>query len=47
MLDRFISWLYIRRLWGPRCSEYDPDCPVCEHWREHDEVFGNGIYHNK
>lgn len=39
LLDRLISWLYIRRLWGPRCGDYEPTCCVCQHWREHDEIF--------
>jgi hypothetical protein len=25
MIDRFISWLYTRRLYGPRCSEYESE----------------------
>jgi len=37
--DRFLSWLYIRRLWGPRCSDYQEGCACCEHWKEHDEVI--------
>jgi hypothetical protein len=41
MIDRFISWLYIRRLYGPRCSEYESSCIVCEQWKHHDEMFGN------
>ena len=41
MIDRFISWLYIRRMYGPRCSEYEPSCIVCEQWKHHDEMFGN------
>lgn len=37
-IDCLVSWHYIRRLWGPRCPGH-PDCPVCEQWREHDELF--------
>lgn len=40
--DRFLSWLYLRRLWGPRCPDYLQGCPGCEHWREHDETFNEG-----
>lgn len=38
-IDRFISWLYIHRLYGPRCPDYAEGCPYCEKWREHDELF--------
>lgn len=41
LTDRFISWLYIRRLWGPRCDGFEPDCHVCRQWADHDELFGN------
>ena len=41
MIDRFISWLYTRRMYGPRCSEYESGCIVCEQWKLHDEVFGD------
>lgn len=39
--DRFLSWLYIRRLYGPRCPDYGEYCPACQQWREHDEVFND------
>lgn len=39
LIDRFISWLYIRRIWGERCSEIEPECIVCKKWIEHDEIF--------
>jgi Uma2 family endonuclease len=39
MFEHFLSWLYIRQLWGPRCDGFEPDCFVCQKWREHDEVF--------
>lgn len=41
LIDRFVSWLYITRLWGPRCSDYEPECPCCEQWKAHDELFGD------
>lgn len=37
MIDRFISWLYTRRFYGPRCPEFGDGCPVCEAWEQHDE----------
>jgi len=40
MLDRWLSWVYVRRIWGPRCSEYEAGCPCCEKWLEHDWHFG-------
>ena len=39
IIDRFISWLYTRRVWGPRCDEDQLGCPCCDKWREHDELF--------
>ena len=41
MFDRFISWLYTRHIWGPRCSEYQEGCPCCEAWATHDEMFND------
>ena len=40
MLDRFISWIYTRKIFGPRCDEYSQGCPVCDAWKFHDDVFG-------
>lgn len=40
LLDHFISWLYTRKLFGPRCSDYEPGCACCEAWKFHDELFG-------
>ncbi len=39
LIDRFISWLYIRRIWGERCGDVEPECPCCKKWIEHDELF--------
>ncbi len=39
LIDKFISWLYIRRIWGERCDEVEPKCLCCEKWIEHDELF--------
>jgi hypothetical protein len=44
LFDRLISWLYTRRIWGPRCSEYEPGCPCCERWRQHDDLFNAEWY---
>jgi len=41
-IDQFISWLYICRMWGTRCSTIDPSCGCCEKWIEHDEIFNEG-----
>jgi hypothetical protein len=41
MFDRFVSWFYTWRVWGPRCTEYEKDCLVCRQWREHDEIFNS------
>lgn len=39
MLDHLLSWLYVRRIYGTRCPDYDADCYCCKAWREHDELF--------
>jgi len=41
LYNQLISWLYISRMWGYRCEEYDPDCPTCSHWKDHDELFND------
>lgn len=41
MLDRIISWLYTRRIFGKRCPEFQEGCAVCEQWKLHDELFGD------
>lgn len=41
-MDRFISWLYTRQIWGDRCSAYEPDCHCCKAWRLHDWLFNEG-----
>lgn len=35
--DRFLSYLYTRRFFGPRCPEFEPGCPCCEAWEFHDD----------
>lgn len=37
--DRLVSWHYTRRIFEPRCSAYEPACPSCKRWREHDDLF--------
>lgn len=41
-IDRFISWIYTRRIWGVRCSVIDEECMCCQKWIEHDELFNEG-----
>lgn len=43
MIDRPLSWLYTRRLWGARCLDYDPGCACCEAWATHDWLFNDGF----
>ena len=38
MIDRLISWVYTRKMFGPRCSEYEPSCACCAAWKLHDEL---------
>lgn len=44
MIDRLISWIYINRLWGRRCSDYEPECPSCREWAMHDWMFNDGAH---
>lgn len=41
LLDKFISWVYVTRIWGPRCHDVEPECIVCSKWIEHDELFNS------
>ena len=38
-IDRIISWVYVWKIWGSRCSEIEEDCICCQKWMEHDETF--------
>jgi len=38
-IECLISSLYIKVIWGKRCSTYEESCIVCEKWKEHDEMF--------
>jgi hypothetical protein len=37
--DHLLSWAYTRRIYGPRCPDYDKECYSCEAWHLHDELF--------
>ncbi|URC15532.1 hypothetical protein DB2_30 [Octadecabacter Antarctic DB virus 2] len=39
MINRFISWLYITRMWGPRCPDFDEACCTCRAWESHDDTL--------
>jgi len=41
IIERFISWYYIRAIWGNRCPDVEPECIVCAKWIEHDELFNS------
>jgi len=41
-MNRFLSWLFTSRFYGPRCPDTDPDCPCCFAWRLHDFYFNGG-----
>lgn len=41
MFDRFLSWFYIYKIWGPRCPDFEPGCLCCQRWKEHGEVFND------
>jgi hypothetical protein len=29
---------YFAKYYGPRCEEYEKDCPVCEVWQLYDNI---------
>lgn len=37
LIDKIISYVYTRRIFGPRCPEYVECCPCCMAWRLHDD----------
>jgi len=39
IFDHFLSWLYVTRLFGERCLDYEFGCATCKAWKEHDEIF--------
>lgn len=41
-LDHILSYVYTRRMFGPRCEEYLKGCPVCDAWHFHDDCFSDG-----
>ena len=40
-VDRLLSWLYTWRFYGPRCPDFEADCPCCSAWKDHDWLFNN------
>ena len=41
-----ITLAYAEKHFGPRCEEYDPDCPICEGWKNYDATDGHLLYDN-
>jgi hypothetical protein len=37
LIDRFLSYVYTRRFFGPRCPEFEAGCPCCDAWKVHDD----------
>ena len=38
MLDKLISWIYTRKLFGPRCPDTVEGCATCDAWLKHDDI---------
>ncbi len=36
--DRWLSWLYTYRFFGKRCPDFEPLCPCCRAWEDHDDM---------
>lgn len=32
--------------WGERCDTHEDGCPVCNAWRQYDEMFNKGANEN-
>ena len=30
--------------WGERCPEHEDGCPVCEAWRQYDNLLANNVF---
>jgi hypothetical protein len=43
IFEHFLSWLYTRQMYGPRCSDFAEHCPCCEAWQQHDDIFNGGL----
>lgn len=41
-IDHLVSYVYTRRMFGPRCPEHLDGCAVCDAWRFHDDCFSDG-----
>ena len=39
MIDRIVSYIYTRRMYGRRCMDTNPECPCCRAWEFHDDIF--------
>lgn len=37
-LRRFLH-RWIANYWGPRCPDFEPDCPCCKAWAAFDTLF--------
>lgn len=40
-VDRLVHWYATRRIYGPRCRDFDDNCVVCYNWLEHDILFSD------
>ena len=34
----------IQFYWGERCPEHEDGCPVCEAWRQYDNLLANNVF---
>lgn len=41
LFEHFLSWLYTRQMYGPRCPDYSEHCPGCQAWEKHDDIFND------
>lgn len=39
--DHLVSWHYTRRIYGTRCPDFEPECPCCRRWADHDWLFND------
>jgi len=38
ILYTLVSWVYTRMFAGPKCPDYDDECPTCKAWDNHNNL---------
>lgn len=38
-VDRVVTWMYVHRIYGPKCPDFNEDCHTCRMWKEYEERY--------